>query len=535
MARGAGVGENTGSDSRGISEALYSRRAILAGGAGGAAAVLLAACGGATANRAAAVKPAGSDLGAIEHVVFLMQENRSFDHYFGTYPGVRGFDDHPSGKAGTFGQAWPTNSSVAPVRTLQPFHLDSARTLAECTFDLSHAWTAQHQCWNHGKMDAFVTTHTMPQYEGPLNGVLTMGYYTRQDLPFYYALADAFTLCDNYHCSVLGPTHPNRVFWMSGTNDPDGTGGGPVIITSSSTSAQWSLSWPTMPERLEDKGISWKVYNPPGSEYQPTSDIGVLISNNILMHFKQYSDPSSALYQKAFLPAFPNDFASDVANDTLPQVSWIVAPTVPKDHSEHPPAPPALGEWFTHQVLNTLVSNPRVWSKTVFFVSYDENDGFFDHVAPPTPPPGTAGEYLTVDPLPAESGGVAGPTGLGFRVPLLVLSPFSRGGYVASETFDHTSQLRFLETRFGIEVPNLSAWRRKTTGDLTSTLHMGSSEVAIPALPATSEDDPRIVMECQASQLLEIDVPNPPDLVPTSQHMPTQESGKARRIPIRLT
>ena len=140
---------------------------------------------------------------------------------------------------------------------------------------------------------------------------------------------------------------------------------------------------------------------------------------------RQYSDPSSALYEKAFLSAFPNDFASDVAKGTLPQVSWIVAPTVPKDHSEHPPAPPALGEWFTHQVLNTLVSNPKVWAKTVLFVSYDENDGFFDHVAPPTPPPGTPGEYLTSDPLPAESGGITGPNGLGFRVPLLVLSPFS--------------------------------------------------------------------------------------------------------------
>jgi phospholipase C len=513
-----------------VHDSIYSRRQILAGGAGGAAAVLLAACGGTTADRAAAVKPAGSDLGAIDHVVFLMQENRSFDHYYGTFPGVRGFNDHPEGDVANFAQAWPTNTSINPVGRMLPFHLDTAKTLAECTFDLSHAWTAQHQCWNHGKMDAFVTTHTMPDYEGPVNGVITMGYYTRQDLPFYYALADAFTLCDGYHCSVLGPTHPNRVFWMSGTNDPEGKAGGPVIITSSSTSAQWSLSWPTMPERLEEKGISWKVYNPPGSEYLPSGNIGILISNNILMHFKQYSDPSSALYRKAFLSSFPNDFANDVAKGELPQVSWIVAPTIPKDHTEHPPAPPALGEWFTHQVLNTLVSNPKVWAKTVLFVSYDENDGFFDHVAPPTPPPGTPGEYLTSDPLPAESGGIKGPTGLGFRVPLLVISPFSRGGYVCSDTFDHTSQLRFLETRFGVEVPNLSKWRRQTTGDLTSTLHWGSSQTSIPTLPATSEDDPVIASECQSSQLLETNIPNPPDLVPTSQEMPVQESGQARRI-----
>src|SRR5580700_2647452 len=160
-------------DARTARDSIYTRREVLAG-AGGAAALLLAACGGGTTNRAAAIKPAGSDLGAIEHVVLLMQENRSFDHYYGTFPGVRGFDDHPQGDLKNFAQAWPANSTLEPAGHLLPFHLDTAKTLAECTFDLSHAWTAQHQCWNHGKMDAFVTTHTMAQYEGPTNGVITM-------------------------------------------------------------------------------------------------------------------------------------------------------------------------------------------------------------------------------------------------------------------------------------------------------------------------------------------------------------------------
>src|SRR5205085_9983779 len=118
-------------------------------------------------------------------------------------------------------------------------------------------------------------------------------------------------------------------------------------------------------------------------------------------------------------------------------------------------------------VLNTLVSNPSLWAKTALFITYDENGGFFDHVPPPTPATGTAGEYLTVSPLPSDAGGVTGPIGLGFRVPTLVVSPFSRGGYVSSGVFDHTSLLRFIETRFGAEVPNLSAWRRSVTGDLT--------------------------------------------------------------------
>jgi phospholipase C len=475
-----------------------------------------------TIEEAAAVKPAGGDIGAIEHVIFLMQENRSFDHYFGTYRGVRGFDDHPAGDDGAFAQPWPANAGTAPAGRLLPFHLDTANQRAECTFDLSHEWTAQHASWNDGAMDAFVTTHTSGQFEGPVNGVLTMGYYTRADLPFYYALADAFTINDAYHCSVLGPTDPNRLFWLSGTNDPDGVAGGPVIVTNSDNSVLGTATWRTMAEELEAMKISWKVYNPPGSQYQPSSSVAKLISNNCLMYFKNFVDSSSVLYRKAFLSTFPADFVSDLARDELPAVSWMVAPTFPQDMSEHPPAPPDAGMYYVHRVLKALAANPKVWAKTALFLSYDENDGFFDHVAPPTPPPGTPGEYLTVDPLPLAAGGIAGPTGLGFRVPLLVLSPFSRGGRVVSEVADHTSQLRFLESRFGVPVPNLSAWRRRTTGDLAATLHMGSSTPGLPALPATAQHSSTVAMECVASQQIEING-GPPYPIPTTQAMPIQE------------
>ncbi len=507
-----------------------TRRDVLASGLTAGLGMALAACGGSTARRAASVGPAGSDIGAVEHVVFLMQENRSFDHYFGSYRGVRGFDDHPTGSPGVFAQPWPTSTGVSPAGQLLPFHLDTATTNAECTFDLSHAWPAQHSCWNNGHMDGFVTTHTSPAYEGTAHGPLTMGYYTRSDLPFYYALADAFTICDGYHCSVFGPTHPNRLLSISATLDPEGAAGGPVLITNSSASAKFSASWETMPERLQAKGISWKVYNPAGAEYRPDSPLAMAVSDNILLYFKQYSDPSSTLYQRAFNPVYPDEFTQDVANGTLPQVSWIVAPVIPKGLDEHPPAPPTLGEWFTDQVLSTLISNPKVWAKTVLFITYDENDGFFDHVAPPVAPPGSPGEYLTVNPLPSDASGIAGPIGLGFRVPMLVVSPFSRGGYVCSDTFDHTSQLRFLETRFGVSVPNLSAWRRKATGDLTATLHAGSPDTSVPTLPATSENDPRVARECQAPQLSEVDVQTPPYPLPATQQMPTQEPGRARRL-----
>jgi phospholipase C len=488
-------------------------------------AAALAACTKTTVPRAASIKPAGSDIGAIEHVVFLMLENRSFDNYFGAYRGVRGFDD-PKALPGVFRQAWPGGRDP----DLLPFHLDTAATDAECTLDLSHAWSAQHRSWNGGLMDRFVATHTSPQFEGPGNGVLTMGYYTRQDLDYWYALADAFTLCDNYHCSAMGPTHPNRLHAIAGTLDPDGLAGGPVIVTNDQYRFVGSATWRTMPEELEAKGVSWKVYNPPGDIYQPPAQLSMAVSDNILLYFRQHvSDRSSPLYQKAFGPLFPDDFRRDVMHDTLPAVSWIIPPL---GYDEHPPAPPAAGEWFTQQVLSALLASPTVWSKTVLFVMYDENDGFFDHVPPPTPPPSTPGEYLTTDPLPADAAGVSGPIGFGCRVPMLVLSPFSRGGYVCSDVFEHTSQLRFLETRFGVEAPNISSWRRRTAGDLASTLSGQRPDPQVPPLPATDARSALVQRECTSLQLDEIDVAHPvPYPVPAVQRLPRQEPGTARRRP----
>ncbi len=247
----------------------FDRRTLLSAAlATGGAAVLAAAsrgdtarAGAAIARAAASTKPAGSDLGAIEHVVFLMQENRSFDHYYGTYPGVRGFDDHPRGSLGAFAQAWPGGRD----RRLLPFHLDSSQAIGETTADLDHSWQGEHLSRGSGANDAFVRTHVKPEFEGPEHGVLTMGYYKRQDLPFYYALADAFTIADNYHCSVLGPTHPNRLMALSGTVDPSGHAGGPVLETNSSADVIYSAHWDTIPEVLEEAGVSWKVYNPTGT------------------------------------------------------------------------------------------------------------------------------------------------------------------------------------------------------------------------------------------------------------------------------
>jgi phospholipase C len=512
-----------------MSRITITRRNLLQAGIYGGLGAALTACSE-TVNKAAATKPAGSDIGAIDHLVFLMYENRSFDHYFGTYPGVRGFDDHPAGELGAFAQAWPGNDTLDPPGVLLPYHLDTSHQMAECTYDLSHAWTAQHQSWNGGAMSDFVKVHTSPQWEGPIHGPLTMGYYTRQDLPFYYALADAFTICDNNHCSVFGPTDPNRLFYMSGTNDPDGVAGGPIITTNSDPQSMWSVSWKTMPEVLEQKGISWKFYNPPGSEFVPTQALAKEISLNIMMYFEQFKEPSSDLFKKAFRSTFPADLAHDVATDSLPAVSWVIPTTFPLDHCEHPPAPPALGEWYTSQVLEILSSNSKLWSRTALIINYDENDGFFDHVAPPTAPAGTPGEYLTVDPLPDTAGGIGGPNGLGMRVPMLVVSPFSRGGYVCSTVSDHTSCLRLIETRFGAKVPNVSDWRRKTVGDLTEALHLSHSETSKPTLPATSQRPRSVATECQAVQLLELNTNTPAYPIPSHQEMPVQEPGTRPQV-----
>jgi phospholipase C len=466
-----------------MSRELTRRQALQGGAALGASALL----SNSLIARALADPPRCGSLRDIEHVVILVQENRSFDHYFGSYRGVTGYAD-PSvlplnDGSGLSIFAQPGYPGGYDGDHLYPFHLDSYNN-GECTNDINHSWGPQHTYWDNGKLDGFVKGHIAA--DGPANGPLTMGYYTRKDLSFYYALADAFTLCDHYFCSVIGPTDPNRLYTVSATLDPAGTQGGPILSTSSTRIERYgTLSWTTMPEQLQARGVSWKVYGDPDGNY----------GDNVLPYFKQYQS-NPVLAANALTPTFPGTFQADVAAGTLPQVSWVLAPLI---SSEHPPAPEEYGEVVAAQVLNTLVSNPAVWSKTALLITYDENGGFFDHVPPPTPPAGTAGEYLTVNPLPADASGVAGPIGLGFRVPMLVVSPFARGGLVCKDTFDHTSLLRFLETRFGAEVPNLTAWRRSVTGDLTSAFNFVKVDSSVPSLPQPSATDSRITMSSCAT------------------------------------
>ena len=496
----------------------FTRRELLRLGAATVFAELaslgLDGCGG-NSITSPSVPTACSKLTDIEHVVILIQENRSFDHYFGSYRGVRGFSDRST----AFQQPNPANTTSSPVGALLPFHLDTSKANAACTHDITHDWVPQHQSWNNGAMDGFVNSR-LPIDSN--DAVLSMGYYTRADLPYYYALADAFTICDNYFCSVMGPTDPNRLYTMAASLDPDGKNGGPILqtIVTNRTALYGRLTYTTMPEQLQARGVSWKVYSSPDE-----SVLGGILSDNVLSYFKNFQDPASVLHQNAFGPQFPVDFLADVALGNLPQVSWLVGSVLTSDH---PPSPSIFGENILSLIVNALTANPALWAKTVFLVTYDENGGFFDHVAPVTAPLGTPGEYVTApaipDPTVTGSPAITGPIGLGFRVPMLITSPFSRGGFVSSDLFDHTSVLRFIETLFGAEVPNLSAWRRATVGDLSSAFNFKKPDQSIPNLPSTLPGVPQAIQQCAANL-----AGTTLYTLPSTQTVPAQESGTAAR------
>ncbi len=470
-----------------------SRRRFLHLGAGAAATAAVAACsGGATkgsdrrsgsstdgrptssSGHSGGAGRAKGTLSDVDHVVIFFQENRSFDQYFGTRKGVRGFADRRAPKGLTGKPAFRQPDPSRLDGEVLPFHFDSTTTSGQCGPDVEHSWEAQHGAWNGGRMDGFV---------GHM-GANAMGYFTAADLPYYSAVADHFTLCDSYHAAVMGPTNPNRLYAWTATIDPSGQAGGPVI---DNTTNPWT--WETYPERLQRAGVSWRVYHQEDD-----------FDDNTLKFFKNFQNlaPTDPLFDAALKNRAVSDFVADVATDNLPQVSWIVGPTA---LSEHPPFAPSAGEDLTRQYLDAFRSQPKVWAKTVFIFAMDENGGFFDHVAPPVPEPGTADELVGTTPI-----------GLGFRVPTLVLSPWSRGGKVVSHTFDHTSTLRFLEKRFGVEVPHLSAWRRRTCGDLTSTLDFSKDpDTRWPTLPDTVARLDAVKQACAT---------RPPAAPPAHQTMP---------------
>jgi len=541
-------------------------------------------------QKAMAIDPAvGSTFYDAEHVVFLMQENRSFDHELGTLQGVRGFNDPRAIDLPNKNKVWLQSNKEG--ETYAPFHLNIKETKIAWMGSIPHNWTDQTDARNGGKYDKWLDVKK-PYKTTYAHMPLTVGYCKREDFPFYYSLADAFTVCDQNFCSVIAGTHPNRYYWMTGTvreqNKPEGI----AHVWNNNNYDKPTLNWKTYPERLEENGIAWKIYQNEltmgfglnGEESSWLSNFGT----NVLEYFEQYnvrlhpggianlqdkkkallaqiadspkenlteeqatkieavkklllkteedernytmaahdalSDKAKNLNSKAFGinsgdPDFHtltplkydekgterelnipkgdilHQFRKDVDDGTLPTVSWLMTPANFSDH----PGVPWFGSWFVSEVIEILTKNPEIWKKTVFVLTYDENDGYFDHVPPfvPTHPfkenagKMSAGldaklDYAAKDqqtnPSMKEDKIRESQIGLGFRVPMVIVSPWTRGGYVCSEVFDHTSSLQFLETfiekKFNKKITeeNITPWRRSICGDLTSAFRPYNGE-----------------------------------------------------------
>ncbi|MBC6447429.1 phosphocholine-specific phospholipase C [Actinokineospora xionganensis] len=521
------------------------RRSFLGLGAGAAAFSLLPLS---VRTAMAAAAPTGG-LELIEHVVILMQENRSFDHYYGSLRGIRGFNDPNALTLSTgrsvFHQPCAVTSDLKvghPNGYVLPYAVSDYHMAGT-----PHGWSDGHAAWAKGRNDAWV----------PHKQTNTMSGYRREHLAFYYALSEAFTICDAYHCSEMGPTNPNRNHLFSGMigYEPGGT-------TRATGNAPYGnpnhtgYTWTTYAERLRTAGVSWRVYQ----EWDNFTD-------NSLEYFKTFVDVAlKALaktgYKKveAFYDALrgassttqntmlaqlaegvatltPAEralydgalrrersggllaaFKADVDRGTLPAVSWLVPNTAESEHSTNGPANGAV---LTSKLLDVLASNQTMWNKTVFILNYDENDGFFDHVPAPTPPVvGDGSDGKSTVPFADEI--VSGtPIGLGARVPMIVVSPWTRGGYVCSEVFDHTSVLKFLERVTGVAEPNITPWRRAVCGDLTSALDLNTAVPAYPTLPVpATSSGPRGTFRTP----------------PSTQAFPLQEPGvrPARPLPYNL-
>jgi phospholipase C len=545
--------------------------------------------------KALAIDPApGSTYLDAEHIVLLMQENRSFDHTYGTLQGVRGFNDPRAINLPDKNLVWL--QSNAKGETYAPFRFDIKNTRITWMDSLPHGWSDQVDARNKGDYDKWlhVKHSSTEEYK---DMPLTLGYYTREDIPFYYSLADAFTVCDQNFCSSLTGTTPNRLYFWTGTIREKQDEHAQANVWNQDADYETMVNWKTFPERLEENGISWKTYqneisvgvgfneeedqwlanfgdnpieyftqyhvklspeyiaNIPKAISQLEEEIkkrenklatlttGSKDAENVkgeinwlqkrlaatkedqknctLEKFEQLSAHEKNLHHKAFAtnrkdPFYHQlttlkykdgnterevnipkgdilkDLRDDVNNGKLPAVSWIVAPQNFSDH----PSSAWYGAWYISEVMDILTQNPEVWKKTVFILTYDENDGYFDHVPPFVAPHpykketglvskgiDTAVEYVANSEQQSAKDHVReSAIGLGYRVPMVIASPWSRGGWVNSQVFDHTSSLQFLEkflshkTGKKIEEPNISAWRRTVCGDLSSAFRPYNGE-----------------------------------------------------------
>ncbi|MBV8982722.1 MAG: alkaline phosphatase family protein [Acidimicrobiia bacterium] len=383
---------------------------------------------GSTPKASAATNP-------INHIVVMMQENRSADHYLGQlhFEGQPGYQPEPPGA-----------SNPNPLDPLAP-PIKAYHETRYCEpADLDHSWNGSHTEWDNGAMDGFTKANVN---SADPTGSRTMGYFDKTDLPFYYGLDNTFATSDTYFDSVLSQTFPNRFYELAGTSF------GHIANDLPTSDPVNGFSQKTIFENLDAKGISWKVYFsqiPFAAEFS-------YVRNHAAGHL------------------FPiSQYYVDAATGQLPQVSYvdpIFVASANTETDEHPPSNIQVGEKFTAGVVKALMKSPN-WSSSALFLTYDENGGFYDHVPPPA--------AVTPDDIPPmlQPGDAPGAFDhLGFRVPVSVVSPYSKPHYVSHITYDHTSTLKFIETRFGL--PPLTR-RDAAAADMTDFFDFSHAAFATP-------------------------------------------------------
>jgi phospholipase C len=520
-----------------VTEGL-SRRRLLQLGAGAAGGVAASSLLPPSVQAALAAPAPQGGIENLRHVVFLMQENRSFDHYFGALRGVRGFDDR---NAVVLRDGHPVFSQPAAggAKRVLPFGIREAAQASKKDVNyiamLDHSWHGGYTALANGWHDGWVTS----------KGAATMAHYDRTDLAFHYELADTFTICDAYHCSVPSSTGPNRNFFVSGYTGyepPPNQHKRSIENDQYNEDTHGGYSWPTYAERLEQAGKSWRVYQE-WDNYQDNNleffvpfkrvarkalaGLGLRSMDTFYNQLRAASPgrrtellaalaegvaglsrAERRLYDRGLrrveAGGLGHAFRADALAGKLPQVSYVVASAA---DSEHPAeSSPAASATLLYQVLDALAANPETWRSTALFVTYDENDGYFDHMPPPRPPASETDEFYDGKPI-----------GLGPRVPMLVISPWTVGGYVCSEVFDHTSMTRFVERWLDVPSAEISRWRRTVSGDLHSAFDFRRRR------PQPAVDQPGQVPAFNGRW-----TPVPP----AEQQMPRQEPGRRRARPL---
>ena len=383
----------------------------------------------------------------VDHVLVVMMENRSFDHYFSQLR-ARGVTD-----VDVPAEDWSNpRADGTPVRRYHETQF--------CVRDTNHEWNGSFAQWNNGRNDGFVTTNDP-------NGERAMGYFDESDIPFYYGLARNFALGDRYFSSVMGPTWPNRFYMLAATS----------FGRTTNTPYDETAERPGMHifRLLESAGLDWRDY------------AGDLRVTAIFPWFGIVRRQTRDHYRSH------DDLMSDLRAGTLPPFSFI-EPHYAGDggarEDEHPPGTPAAGERFVEGIVRALMASPA-WSRSALFITYDEHGGFADHVSPPDacPPDG-----LTA----VDASGVARARGsfgrYGFRVPFLVVSPYARRGYVSHTVYDHASILRFVEARFGL--PAMTARDANANAPMDMFDFVGAPNRTPPTLP-TGGYNPAVQDRCR--------------------------------------